>query len=116
LAALRAGAEEGLIGDPFLKGRAFSRRTDQDIAADFGAAFAEGLARAPIGIWFGPIGSSYGEHLVRVEERAPGGVLPLSAVRARLRDDALGARRAAEAREATRKLRDHYRLEVEEAP
>ena len=42
--------------------------------------------------------------------------LPLSAVRARVREDSVAARRAAEAREATRKLRDRYHIDVEETP
>jgi hypothetical protein len=47
----------------------------------FGTGFFDGLMDIPVGYWSGPIQSGFGVHIVRIEERLPGRVLPLDEVR-----------------------------------
>lgn len=113
LAALRAGADPGALGDPFLQGSAWSRRSAKDIESTFGAAFAAGVFGAKEGMWTGPIASSYGAHLVLVTERVEGVVSPLAAVRARVRDDLRAAGREEALRSAMARLRSRYQIHIE---
>lgn len=115
LAALREGADAGALGDAFVLGASFARRTRVDLETAFGATFAVGALEAPPGEWSGPISSTFGEHLVRVEQRAGGRVPELAAVRSRVREDLLRERREAAVREEIARLRGRYRVEVEEA-
>jgi hypothetical protein len=110
---LNAGADAGRLGDPFLQGSAFSRRTAKDVEATFGAAFAEGVFAAKEGAWAGPIASSYGAHLVFVSERAEGSAPPLAAVLELVRDDVRAERRSEAIKVATARLRRRYRVVFE---
>lgn len=95
----RAALAEGVpdaerLGDPFLLGRSFGPRTREQLAGAFGPAFASTLFEAPPAAWSGPHESSYGWHLVRVTERTEATLPPLEAIRERVRDDLVRARRA----------------------
>ena len=113
LAALRAGAEPGGVGDPFLQGASWKARTEPEVAVIFGDAFAKAVLGLAPGAWSEPIESSYGEHLVRVESRAPAGAPALSEVLARVREDWLSARREEDDLAAHRRLRARYVIDVE---
>lgn len=113
LPELTAGAAPDTLGDPFLQGASFARRAPADIEAVFGKAFTDALLAAPARVWTGPITSSYGAHLVRVEDRVEGALPPLSAVRARVRADLRDERREAALRAMREKLRARYRVEIE---
>jgi hypothetical protein len=113
LVALRAGADPGSVGDPFLQGASWRGRTEPEVAAIFGEAFAKAVIGLAPGAWSEPITSSYGEHLVRVDERAPANAPALAAVVARVREDWLAARREEDDRAALRRLRERWIIEVE---
>jgi peptidyl-prolyl cis-trans isomerase C len=113
LAEVRGGADPGTLGDPFLHGSVFARRTARDLEATFGRAFAEAVSALPAGAWSDPIASSYGLHLVLVTERSPGGAPRLDDVRARARLDWLDQRREEANRATLRRLRDRYPVELE---
>jgi parvulin-like peptidyl-prolyl isomerase len=74
LADLRAGtlpAAAADQGDRFLMGESYSEQSAQDVEAVFGPKFARTLFEvAPGDGWSGPIASSYGWHLVRIEARS----------------------------------------------
>ena len=70
LAALGKGVSDETLGDAFLHGFEFSEREPEDITALFGREFAAQVATLREGAWSGPVASSYGLHLVRVEARA----------------------------------------------
>lgn len=53
-----------------------------DVARTFGKEFSEALAGLPAGRWQGPIASSYGLHLVRIDELTPAHDPGLDEVRA----------------------------------
>ncbi len=53
----------------------FSLKTSKEITRTFGKNFAEEIKKVPLNLWYGPLSSSYGSHLVFinsiVEERIP---------------------------------------------
>ncbi|HMV72594.1 MAG TPA: peptidylprolyl isomerase, partial [Pseudomonadales bacterium] len=71
LALLERSAAEELAdsarGDPFLGGLTLPLLDEQQLAAQFGAAFAHAVAGCELQRWCGPLRSSYGEHLVLIE-------------------------------------------------
>jgi hypothetical protein len=80
LARLRAG-DPATMGDAFLLGSHLDAATDDAIDRTFGPGFAAALRDAPSGQWIGPIASSYGMHLVRIDARQVGTLTPSPAIR-----------------------------------
>ncbi len=78
----------------------------------FGEAFAKALFQQPIGTWVGPVASGYGEHLVRVESKQPGGVAALADVRPLVEREWANARRKTLGEAYYARLRAKYRVEV----
>ncbi|MFT3774789.1 MAG: peptidylprolyl isomerase [Minicystis sp.] len=113
LADLKAGAVTESAGDPFLQGAVFTQRTQVEVEAVFGRAFAEALVTAPVGAWAGPMASSYGVHLVKVTDRMAGAVPPLPSIRSRVRADLLDERKQAAVRALRERLRARYQVEIE---
>jgi len=85
-ATVRADAERGLTelagkpieapgiataGDPFMFQQYYGDRSVDEIARQFGPAFARALVQLPAGAWAGPIESGYGWHVVFVESFTP---------------------------------------------
>lgn len=99
-------------GDATLLPEGLQRASDRDVANQFGTEFAQALGAAPVGVWSGPIRSSYGLHLVRVGERVAGRLPPLAEIRDRVDLEWSVAQRQ-EANDAFyRALRERYRVEV----
>jgi hypothetical protein len=114
LAALRAGraAAAPPLGDPFVRGTRIGWASAAALDAAFGAGFGAAIAALPVGEWGGPIRSSYGLHLVRVEEIQPGSAPSFEAVRNRLVHTLLRSRSAARLEETLRALRTRYDVRV----
>lgn len=75
LARLRAAgpqADTSGLGDPTTLPQALKLGPAREVALTFGEAFARALEGAPTGEWAGPFTSTYGLHLVLVEERGGG--------------------------------------------
>jgi len=84
LAELQAGsgsAELAEAGDPTLLPATMEAASPQSIANAFGQEFAGQVDEAPVGQWAGPIESSFGLHLVRVDERTAGAAPTLAEIR-----------------------------------
>jgi hypothetical protein len=84
LAAIDAGrgpANPIEAGDPTLLPAAMKAATPQDITNTFGRSFADAIAKAPASRWAGPIPSSYGMHLVKIDDRVAGSAATLADVR-----------------------------------
>ena len=98
------------LGDPFLGGHQLPLLNALQLAGQFGEEFARGIAGCATGQWCGPIGSSYGEHLVRVEEAEAGRMPGLDEpdVRRRLESDVLRERARRTLAEAMVSLRQKY--------
>jgi PPIC-type PPIASE domain len=98
------------LGDPFLGGHQLPLLNALQLAGQFGEDFARGIAGCATGQWCGPVGSSYGEHLVRVEEAEAGRMPGLDEpdVRRRLESDVLRERARRTLAEAMVSLRQKY--------
>lgn len=111
LAVLRAG-DGGWrrLGDPFMLARAYADRSGREIAALFGSAFADAVSGLPVGGWHGPLASTYGTHLVRVNGRTASRSPALAQVRERVAADLREDLRRERGRAAYRELRGRYEL------
>lgn len=79
-----APAQAAALGDGFVTGATIGPATADEIDRRFGPGFAARVAAAAPHAWIGPIQSSYGVHLVWIDEHLAGGVPPLDAVRGRV--------------------------------
>jgi hypothetical protein len=111
-----APAQTTSIGDPFLLGEEFREMSQGDVERTFGEGFAKQLSAVEPGRWQGPIPSSFGAHLVFVDERAKGNLPPLDTVREAVQREWLNARRIEAEEKLYRSLRDNYQIVVETLP
>ena len=100
------------LGDPFMLARTYADRSDREIAGLFGKAFADAVAERPAGDWNGPVESTYGMHLVRVNGRTPSRAPALAEVRNRVIADLREDRRRERSLAAYQELRDAYRVRL----
>ncbi|WP_019447340.1 peptidyl-prolyl cis-trans isomerase [Cupriavidus sp. BIS7] len=116
LTSLRAGrgpADPRELGDPTLLPTHLQSASAQEIAYMFGGAFAAQVAAAPVGSWSGPVKSTFGLHLVRVDQREPGRLPPLAEIRPVVLRE-WQATQGTKAREAfLAQLRSKYRVSIE---
>lgn len=75
------------LGEPSLLPRQHVEAEAQALTSQFGAAFSRQVFELEAGSWRGPVASTYGHHLVRVEARRDAEPLPFEAVRARVLED-----------------------------
>jgi hypothetical protein len=111
-----APVDTATIGDPFLLGTEFREMSQSDVARTFGEGFAKQLSAVEPGRWQGPIASSFGVHLVFVDERTKGNLPPLDTVREAVQREWLNARRIEAEQKLYRTLRDRYQIVVETPP
>jgi hypothetical protein len=106
------------LGDAFLLPSRFEKTSAGETARLFGEKFTNELTKSQLGTWAGPIESSYGLHLVRVNARIPEVAPPLANVRESVLRDLLSDRRKQELDTQYEKLRARYTVVVEppEAP
>ena len=100
-------------GDTFLLPSRFEKTTAAETARLFGENFSKQLATIELGEWAGPIESSYGLHLVRVDARVPGVAPPLANVHDSVLRDFLNDRRRQELDAQYSKLRARYTVVLE---
>ena len=110
---LTAGANPASLGDPFLHGAVFAARTESDLGALFGTEFVRQLMAVPGQTWSAPLRSSYGLHIVRVEDRRPAAPPRLDAVRDRALLDWQTEQRDAARRAGMAHLRQQYDVRTE---
>jgi peptidyl-prolyl cis-trans isomerase C len=113
LQRLARGANANEMGDPFMLPRELADVSRDDIARDFGSAFADAVTGTAPGAWAGPVRSPFGVHLVKLESHTPRSAASFEDVRDRVREAYL-AQKQQEANLALRtKLRQQYRIVVE---
>ena len=101
------------LGDAFLLPSQFEKTSAGETARLFGEKFTNELTKTQLGTWAGPIESSYGLHLVRVNARIPEVAPPLANVRESVLRDLLSDRRKQELDTQYEKLRARYTVVVE---
>jgi hypothetical protein len=103
------------LGDRFLAGHVWTALSEEETARLFGADFAAELFALATDTWKGPLASSYGLHLVRVDERVEARAAVLEAVDDRVRLDMLSERRSRAEARAYASLRERYQVLVDDA-
>ena len=119
LTALRNGGgdvDPTTLGDRTLLPAAMPLTSEPRIGATFGEDFARALATGPAGEWTGPLRSSFGLHIVRIDERQAARDPELAEVAGFVRRDWEDQRRREIAAERYGQLRAQYTVIVEDAP
>ncbi|MEM7435394.1 MAG: peptidylprolyl isomerase [Myxococcota bacterium] len=101
------------LGDPLPGLRAVQSTTVSDVENNYGKELAAVVDEAIAGVWRGPLPSVYGLHFVRVLEKAPPTLPPLSSIEAEVRADYLTEVRKRLSDERMNALRDAYVVQVE---
>ena len=104
------------LGDPSLLEHRFANVEATEVAKQFGEKFASALNDLPLGEWQGPVESSYGIHLVFVDERTERRSPALEDVRDAVRRELLNVRRLESNRKFYDGLRKRYTINIERAP
>lgn len=112
-AGLAKGTGAAAFGDASMLPAAITNSSTKLVANDFGDSFAERVATAPLGQWVGPLASSYGVHLVRVNARSDPSLPQLDEIRAEVLREWESDRRSRSREEDYRRLRDGYDVIVE---
>jgi hypothetical protein len=110
LGAAPAGSAPSAVGDPILVAPSCAVCSVEDVAAQLGPAFAAALPRLPRGTWAGPVESSYGWHLVRVDQVEPERVPAFAEVEPAVRAAWTAEREDAIRREAYAAIRERYEV------
>jgi hypothetical protein len=116
LADLKANGgpvEPAVLSDPILLPYDLELLSESEVARLFGQEFASRLIEIAPGGWTGPLGSSYGLHLVRVRERLPERMPELSEVRKAVERDWEFMRRQELDDQFFRSLKERYAIEVQ---
>jgi hypothetical protein len=113
LAHADATVDTTALGDPFLLGEDFHAVSQNEAAGIFGDTFAKQISALEKGRWQGPIPSSFGQHFVYINERIPGDLPPLDAVREAVRREWSNARRLEAERKLYDSLRERYEIVIE---
>ena len=87
--------------------------TRTDVASQYGEEIAVVLSDAPVGRWFGPVSSSYGMHLVRVDVREPARVAVLADVRDAVERDVRTERTQGASEALYLSLRERYKIRID---
>jgi peptidyl-prolyl cis-trans isomerase C len=112
--ALKKGAKEETLGDPFLREHEFASADEAEIAAAFGNDFAKQVMTLPTDEWRGPVESTYGIHLVYVADRAAPKPAEFERVRDEVARDFSEERRRAANAEFIKRLERRYEIAIDE--
>jgi len=99
-------------GDPLMLPHIYVDKSTDDIARDFGAAFAERIGGLDTKLWHGPVASAYGLHLVYIASRDEARLPPLEEVRSQVVNDWLVEQRRTADERIYRRLRSRYEISV----
>lgn len=77
---LEDGDDWRKLGEPSMLNDSYVARSEKEIIAGFGREFAGQLGSLKRGQWIGPVKSSYGFHLVKLEHLLPEEATPLASI------------------------------------
>lgn len=118
LAELQAGrgpADPADAGDATLLPATMEAAAPQAIASAFGEGFSQQVAELPAGQWSGPVESTFGLHLVRVDDRVVGGTPALEEARQAVLREWQAEERRKQNQAFLAALRDKYQVRIEGA-
>jgi hypothetical protein len=107
------GATESSVGDSFMLQSNYPPKTREEIRDLFGVQFADAVFTFPLGQWAGPVASSYGVHVVRINERIEPRLPKLDDVRDRVTNDYNDQRVRSAVDAYYTKLRARYTVDVD---
>ena len=109
-------SERASLADPFMFQDYYGDRTSEEIAREFGPAFAQAVVKLAPGAWQGPLESGYGWHLVFVEGAVPGRTPAFEEVEPDVKTAWLGAQKAEAWRKAYAEMRARYTVVLPAPP
>ncbi len=112
LAQLRAGVEPQQIGVPLSVPATLEDARGEEVDRQFGEGFAKVIAAQPRGVWYGPVTSGFGAHIVRVRRVVAGSVPPLATIRQAVENDWREANRKTREARAYQALLDGYTIRI----
>jgi hypothetical protein len=107
---LEEGADPALLGEPTLLPAEMPPAAPATVDGTFGPGFFAQLADLPLGAWQGPLPSSYGLHLLRVDRLVPAERPDFEAVRERVLTEWRSQRAAELADAAFERMRATYAI------
>lgn len=111
--ALERGENPEELGEPTLLAKRIDADTDAAIERRFGQQFVRGLTTAKSGVWSGPIDSTFGAHLVYVEQRMDARQPEFDELRSKLRLDFMHARQIDSEERRYAQMLKHYQVNIE---
>jgi hypothetical protein len=111
LAGLGAeAADDPSLGDRIMFQPRYQAQSREEVSRVFGAKFADAIFQLPPGEWHGPIESSYGWHVVQVEELTSPATPPFETIEPQVKYEWLADQRATARRTAYEALRSRYEV------
>lgn len=110
LQLLRNGADPGTLGEVSMLIPGLDAASPDEVARQFGKDFADALVALEPGGWVGPIGSSFGIHVVRVAEHRPARQPALAEIRDAVLAEWRNQRRREAKEQAYQRLRERYEV------
>ncbi|MBT3425420.1 MAG: peptidyl-prolyl cis-trans isomerase [Gammaproteobacteria bacterium] len=110
LATMTNEADWRSLGVATLLPDRYARRSYKEVGYALGTEFASGLAKITDSKWGGPIQSSYGYHLVRIENRLPAEAIPFESIVDKVSYDFLKEQAEANLERSANALRSRYPL------
>jgi len=104
------------LADPFMFQDYYGDRAPDQLAKEFGPAFAIGLYKLKPKMWQGPIESGYGWHLVWIESITPGRIPAFEEVEPDVKTAWLADQKAIEWQKAYAKMREKYEVVAPQPP
>jgi peptidyl-prolyl cis-trans isomerase C len=104
------------LADPFMFQDYYGDRAPDQLAKEFGPAFAIGLYKSRPKMWQGPIESGYGWHLVWIESITPGRIPAFEEVEPDVKTAWLADQKAIEWQKAYAKMREKYEVVAPQPP
>jgi peptidyl-prolyl cis-trans isomerase C len=104
------------LADPFMFQDYYGDRAPDQLAKEFGPAFAIGLYKLKPKTWQGPIESGYGWHLVWIESIMPGRIPAFEEVEPAVKTAWLADQKAMEWQKAYSKMREKYEVLAPQPP
>ena len=104
------------LGDQFMMQYTFTLETPFQVVRLFGQEFAKQLFQLETNSWKGPIESSYGLHLVRINEKVDARMPEPASVIDKVRTDWMSEQRQKTNKEIYERFKERYEIVVEEMP
>lgn len=100
------------LGDPTLLPASLEDIDSEAVARSFGEEFASGLKTLPLGVWSGPVASSYGVHLVRLRAKTEGEAPAFAEVRDEVLREWMHAKKQENEAQRLNAFLERYRVEL----